>query len=63
MPARARAFTGVSEAGGGRAASHATVAEGGVLVGRPVQLCSPSGIPPAGATRGKVCDWVRRRLR
>ena len=66
MPtAPAQAFTDVTEAGAEARRSHAAAAEGAVLAGRPVwvRVCSPSGIPPTGATTGKTCDWVRRRLR
>jgi hypothetical protein len=64
MPAAAaEALTGVSEAGPAAAAVARPAAEGAVLAGRPVRLGGPSTVPPASASVGQTCDWVRRQLR
>ena len=64
LSARARVFIAVTEVGVAEPLSD-VAAEAAVLAGHlvAVRVCSPCGIPPAGATAGQTCDWVRRQLR
>jgi hypothetical protein len=62
--ARAQAFTAVTDGGAAAPRSQAMAAEGAVLAsGRVAVRLQPVGDPVRPGSAGKICDWVRRRLR